>query len=105
VNAWLVVILCGITGACAAEVLDLHTGLLDDGAYPWDRKYGGTESLGAVKYIVRICANAALGAAAALAVYAEDPLPGLVPHGVFVLGLAGFAAPAVLQKLGRVAPP
>ena len=101
-DAWYVAAICGIAGAVCSELLDLHTSLNRDGIFPWEATYGGKKTIGALKYLTEVFARLALGVLAGMAAYGEDPPQShnLPPHAIVWLAAAGFAAPAVLQKLG-----
>lgn len=101
-GVWLIAALCGVIGASAGELLELHASIRHDGIWPWQAKHGSRVPLGVCKYVVQAIASMVLGGMAAVAVYGQNPPPGGVPaHAIITLAAAGFAAPAVLQKLGN----
>lgn len=99
-SAWFVAVLCGTAGAGVGELLELRTSLNHLHIYPWDAEHGKIKKLGLRRYFVLVAVNIALGAAAATAVYGQDPVHALSIHAMLGLGAAGLAAPAVLQKFG-----
>jgi hypothetical protein len=100
-SSWLIAAICGLAGASVAELLDLRSCLIRDHQYPWEQSHGLPGKLGPARYSVLVAANLLLGAAAAVAVYGQDPPTHGVPaHSAITWAVAGLAAPAVLQKLG-----
>jgi hypothetical protein len=101
-DPWLVAAVCGIAGAIGSELFDLHASLNRAGLWPWDRCFGGNVPIGWKKYVAEVAARLLLGALAGMAAYGQDPPTThlLAPHTVIFLAACGFAAPAILQKIG-----
>jgi hypothetical protein len=101
-DPWLLAAVCGIAGAFGSELFDLHASLNRAGRWPWDKCYGGRTPIGWKKYLAEVLARILLGALAGMAAYGQDAPPGhtLAPHTLIFLAACGFAAPAILQKIG-----
>ncbi len=93
----------GAAGAVAGELLGIRATLTCDDEYPWELRHSKLKRLVVPKWPVLAAINVMLGVLAFAVIYGEDAARMVSIDVGITLGVAGLAAPAVLQKLAAAA--